>query len=140
MIRHLNQNCRKELTENKFKNCSKFRKTVLFAHESKYNVCWSDGRTNMWRKPGEEIRKGIFVQRLNMVVVAWCVVMRGSIRIRKSSYYRRYHEQTHLCKHSSRTSESKCWISWVSRTFCLLPWQWTEHSSHLVPVQLAKRN
>ena len=97
-IIQLNQNFGIEFTENHLKKSSKFRKTVLFVHESKYNVFWSDGRTNMWRKPGEEILKEMFIQRLNILVVTWCVVMRGSIRSGKSSYYQRHHEQTRLCK------------------------------------------
>jgi len=108
-IIQLNQNFGIEFTENHLKKSSKFRKTVLFVHESKYNVFWSDGRTNMWRKPGEEILKEMFIQRLNILVVTWCVVMRGSIRSGKSSYYQRHHEQTRLCKHSSKTSKSQYW-------------------------------
>ena len=118
-ISQLKQNFRIEFTENHLKKGSKFRKTVLFAPEVKHNVLWSDGRTNMWRKPGEEIRIEMFVQRLNVVVVATCVVMHGNIRSGQSSYYRRHHKQTRLCKHSSRTSENMCWKSWNSRTFCI---------------------
>ena len=35
--------------------------------------------------------------------------MHGSIRSGNSSFYRGHHEQTRLCKHSSKTSKSQYW-------------------------------